>query len=131
MKARFLQAIEKRDALNNRLFSETEMRGLSKVEKQFIRNNGYKAHVVQDRVNSLMKGTYYLFIERNRMGKKQLYAYHKKQVLCPNKKDICPNAYNYECWLTFNSNENYWKFDLLNYERRFCILPNTITLIFA
>lgn len=131
MKARFLQAIEKRNKLNSRLFSETEMRGLSKVEKQFIRNNGYKAHVVQDSVNSLMKGTYYLFIERNRIGKKQLYAYHKKQVLCPNKKDICADAWNYECWLTFTSNESDWNFSQLNYERRFCTIPNTITLIFA
>lgn len=131
MKARFLQAIEKRDALNNRLFSETEMRGLSKIEKQFIRDNKYKAHVVQDSVNSLMKGTYYLFIERNRIGKKQLYAYHKKQVLCPNKRDICADAYNYECWLTFTNNESDWNFNQLNYERRFCILPTTITLIFA
>lgn len=121
MTNRILRAIKVKEEIEASLFTETDLRGLSKSEKEYIRENGYKCYVDI----SGFKGCvirYYMFINRNLLGKKQLYALTKKQSLLPNGHDISESAYNYECWLLFNANERL--FSKFNYERRFCTTPN-------
>lgn len=119
-----LQAAKK--VLENAVFTEKDLRGLSKVEKDFIRENN-------------MKKTYkdfYMFIEKNlSTGKKQLYAFHKLQSLFPNGNDICSDFINVECWLIFDSTaaKSFYKdfFSKLRFERRFCQTPSTMILLWA
>jgi hypothetical protein len=120
-KGRFECAIARKEELNNQLFTEKQMRGLSRVEKDFIRDNGY--HVALNQNGDI----FYLFISTNNLGKKQLYAISKKQSLCPNGHDINYSTLNYCCWLLFNAKKR--TFSKFAYEFRFAI-PN-VKFIFA
>lgn len=126
-KGRFQRAMDVVNELSTLKFTEKDIRGLSKCEKQFIIENDY--NVVLNQENTIgTNGTLYMFIERNRLGKKQLYAITKKQSVRPNSHDISQSAYNYECWLLFDAER--LEFSKYNYERRFCKVPN-VRLIFA
>lgn len=97
------------------VFSEKDLRGLSKYEKQFIRDN---------KMGKCFK-CFYLFIAKNQStGKKQLYAYHKLQVFFPNWRDFSAEHYNYQIWFTFDrkyytGRTSYEPFSKWNYEFRF------------
>lgn len=116
---RILKLQNRKKEMENAVFTEKDLRGLSKAEKDFIREND-------------MKKTYsmfYMFIEKNlSTGKKQLYAYHKLQSLFPNGHDISNEFQNVDCWLTFNASaKNSWFkefFDTYHFERRFCQTPS-------
>lgn len=125
---RIIRAQQTINALEERKFSEREMRGLSKAEKQFIADNGYHVRLVQNNTYfGLYNGVYYMFIARNlSTGKKQLYAITKHQSILPNEKT--DGIFNYEKWLVLNTKEVCFK--PLYYERRFCTMPN-VTLVFA
>jgi hypothetical protein len=118
--------VKELDAL---LFTNKEMRGLSKVEKDFIIENDYHVKLIQSNVIGT-NGTLYMFIAKNLLGKKQLYAITKYQSINPNGKDIagCESGNNYDVWLLFDA--RYGRFSKFYYERRFCTIPNR-RLIFA
>ena len=73
-KGRFEVATSRKIELSDKLFTEKEMRGLLRVEKDFIRENEY--HVSLNQNDEI----FYLFP----LGKKQLYAISKKQSINPN-----------------------------------------------
>jgi len=117
---RILKLQTAKKELENAVFTEKDLRGLSKNEKDFIREND-------------MKKTYkdfYMFIEKNlSTGKEQLYAYHKLQSLFPNGHDISSEFNNVDCWLIFNATakNSYYKdfFDKNHFEKRFCQTPSS------
>ena len=120
---RILKAMQVIKDLDNAYYSEKNLRGLSPLEKEFIRDNNYKLHLIQSD-----KKEFYMFIGCDLLGKKRLYALSKKQSMFPNGKDISSEAYNYECWLLFNPIN--WGFSTYFYERRFCKTP-PIKMIYA
>lgn len=125
MKDRILRACEKAKEIENRLFTEKDIRGLASCEKEYIRENGYRV------LSELPNGEkIYLFVARQVNGRKALYAITKKQSISPDGHQISKDAYNYECWLTFlKRNSGFSKFF---YERRFStIKENESVLIFA
>lgn len=62
------------------LFSEWDLRGLTAVEKDFIRDNGMKNYVdIKDFSYSGNTERVYLVIRRNSVGRKTLYGFMKKQ----------------------------------------------------
>lgn len=74
MTNRILKAIKVKEEIEASLFTETDLRGLSKSEKEYIRENGYKCYVDI----SGFKGCvirYYMFINRNLLGKTTLRTY--------------------------------------------------------
>ena len=119
---RITRACKRIKALEATNYDERDLRGLSRQEKDFIRENDYKCfydcHDVMGR-----KHRYYIFISRDlTTGKNRLYAYEKKQYLDLNGHDISSDAYNYECWLTVDLRKGYGDISRLRYERRFCNL---------
>ena len=91
---------EKFNAYFNVKFTKSEMRGLSKQEKELIRSNNYSRLFIQeDRKDRLSKIV--LFIEKDNLDKKKLYGMAKWQITCPNKKDIVymQGVHNYCVWL--------------------------------
>lgn len=116
---RIIKAMDNLKSIEAYQFTEKDLRGLTPVEKDYIRNNGYGSHVDIRPFRDGKPVRYYMFIARDLHGKKHLYALSKSQVLAINGHDICPNAYNYECWLIFNNGG----FDRYHYERRFCETP--------
>ena len=108
-------------------FTEKDIRGLTKVEKQFLIENNYNV-VLNQKGTIGTNGILYMFIAKNKLGKKQLYAITKKQSISPNAHDISQSAYNHECWLLFDVAS--CEFSKYSYERRFCQTPN-VRLIFA
>ena len=119
---RILKAQIRLNELSNKKFSEKDLRGLSKIEKEFIIENNFNVRV----------GNFFMFIDRNNIDKKQLYALSKKQLINPNGKEN--GIFNYEKWLTFNCKN--WDifgsekvFNNLYFERRFCKVPK-ISFIF-
>lgn len=109
-----LTAQQKIKNFETQVFTEKDLRGLTKKEKEFLIKNDMKVQFDQPRG---YKGftTIYLFINRNAQGKKQLYGCSKKQSINPNGHDIAPNHFNYACFLILNNG----KFDKYNYEFRF------------
>lgn len=75
------------------------MRGLSNSEKELIRTNNYKRFFNQTLDGHMAKLV--LFIEKDRLGKKRLYAMSKWQIICPNRQDVAymQGALNHEIWL--------------------------------
>ena len=127
MKDRILKALERIRQLDDAVFLQKDIRGLSKPEKHFLEENGFKVKLVQKGFTRSCTGTYYMFIARNMSsGKKQLYAIKKRQSINPNEKK--DGVFNYEKWLVFDARHG--EFCDLNYERRFCTIP-PIKLIFA
>lgn len=127
LKNRMLKAQNRIKELDSVVFFKKDLRGLSSIEKQFIVENDYK--IVFKQTNTIgTNGNVYLFIAKNKIGKKQLYAITKKQSISPNGHDISQSAFNYECWLLLDA--QLWCFSKFNYERRFCTTPNT-RMIFA
>lgn len=109
---RVLCAVKRLQALESVLYCDYDLRGLSKQEKQFIKDNGYRCYY------DCEGKRYYIFIARNlTTGKKQLYAYEKKQYLHLNQQDGA-GVFNYEKWLLVNT--RWEKISILNYVRRFC-----------
>lgn len=105
---RFLRMRKSLRAVEKFKYNEDDLRGLSACEKDFMRENGMKIYWDGDT-------RYYIFIARNlATGKKQLYAYTKKQMIDPNS-DSYGNGYSYEMWHTFR---RLYGFDCLHYERR-------------
>lgn len=104
---RILNILAKKREMCEAKFTEKDLRGLSKIEKQFIIDNNYyrvyrRCGMVWDKYAQC--GEYYiLFIGRDSLKRKRLYAYSNIQAMFPNGKDIMQNAYNYECWLTLNA----------------------------
>lgn len=111
-------------------YEEKDLRGLSKAEKEFIRENDYRNYYdqrEQDFKNGGYKVVrYYIFIKRNiSTDKPQIYAYRKEQWIDLNAqhfKIIGPDTrHNYAYWLLFDKNgyENRGKaFSRYNYEYR-------------
>ena len=114
---RILRLQSEKKRIEKRVFTEKDIKGLSKCEKEFLIENGMKATC----------GDFYMFIEKNKStGRKQLYAYHKEQSLFPN--DYKGNRFNYECWLTFDRVR--CTFSKLEYEVRFCQSPHERVILF-
>lgn len=123
---KFLAAQEKIRELSLLKFTDKQLRGLSKYEKQFIIENNY--HVQIEQVDFLKrKQTMYMFIANDSLGRKRLYAITKKQSIQPNETKMFNGYFNYECWLVFEKDKGFSKF---NFERRFCKTPN-VRLIFV
>lgn len=117
---RIARACKRIKALEATKYDEKDLSGLSRQEKEFMRENDYNCfydfHDVMGR-----KHRYYIFISRDlTTGRRRLYAYEKKQYLQLNGHDISSDAYNYECWLTIDLRKDYGEISRLRYERRFC-----------
>ena len=109
---RVLRAVKRLQALESVLYCDSDLRGLSKPEKDFIKGNEYRCFY------DCCGKRYYIFIARNlTTGKKQLYAYEKKQYLHLNQQDGA-GVFNYEKWLLVNT--RWEKISNFNYVRRFC-----------
>lgn len=92
---------ERLKALDSMKYQEYDLRGLSKPEKEFVRNNEYKCYV------DINGKRYYMFIGINSTtGKRQMYGHSKKQILNPNGHDVDDRMYNYSIWLTLNTQTN-------------------------
>lgn len=129
MKNRILDACQKAKRIEAMKFSEKELRGLSKSEKEFIRCNNYNVCINCRITVSGDPVKLYLFIAKQLNGRKALYAITKKQSINPNGHDISNEAHNYECWLVFDRGKN--GFSKFNYERRFGRMGNSEIIIFA
>ena len=115
---RILRLQSEKKRIEERVFTDKDIKGLSKVEREFIIENNMKATC----------GDFYMFIEKNKStGRKQLYAYHKEQSLFPNDYKI-GNRFNYECWLTFDRVRG--TFSKIEYEVRFCQSPHERVILF-
>jgi hypothetical protein len=114
-----LNAQENIKEMNSLKFTDKDLRGLSKEEKDFIIENNYNVAVTQyDLSGNSIK--MYLHIKRNNLGKKELFAYTKKQALRPNQKDVSKSHLNHEILLKFNAKESFYrKFNTLEFERGF------------
>lgn len=91
MKGRILRAAQRAKQTEARKFTE----------KEFIRDNDYKGVISQ-----FMNGRaqlLYMFIAKQRNGRKALYAITKRQSIRPNGRDFCPAGLNYWYWLTFDA----------------------------
>lgn len=129
MESRILRAIKKAKRIEAMKFTEKDLRGLSKYEKEFIQNHDYNVCINCRITVSGDPVKLYLFISKQMNGRKALYAYTKKQSINPNGHDISMEAYNYECWLMFDRITN--GFSKFSYERRFCKMGNSEIIIFA
>jgi hypothetical protein len=108
---RVLRSFRRLQVLESVLYCDYDLRGLSKSEKDFIRGNEYRCYY------DCGGKRFYIFIARNlTTGKKQLYAYEKKQYFTPNAQDA-NGVFNYEKWLLVNT--RWEKISVFNYERRF------------
>lgn len=97
-------------------FNEYDLRGLSKAEKEFIRENEMKSYYDCCDLHGKMN-RYYIFINTDKTtGKRHIYAYSKKQWLNPNGKDI-GDYWNYAYWLTIDTKRG--EISKYNYEYRF------------
>ena len=114
-----LNAQEKIKEMNSLKFTDKDLRGLSKAEKDFIIENNYKISVKQyDLSGNSIK--MYLHIKRNNLGKKELFAYTKTQALRPNDRDISKSHLNHEILLKFHARESFYhKFNTFEFERGF------------
>lgn len=72
-------------------FTEKEMRGLTEQEKEFIRENDYKKYWDGDETR------FYMWIQKNPLGKKQLFAFAKWQIIDPNGAGLYGKL-NYRYW---------------------------------
>ena len=124
---RIFRAVKRFKALEATDYQESDLRGLSKPEKEFIRENGMKCWYDFCDVMG-REHRYYIFMAKDlTTGRKRLYAYEKKQLLLPNGNDISSSAFNYECWLTVDLRKGYAEISRHRYERRFC---NVLSPIF-
>ena len=131
---KYLRMQKRLRAVEDVTYTEWDLRGLSPREKEFVRENQYKCYIDRQQldgkaplrynrsIGAHVVGTsmnrYYIFIARDlATGKKKLYAYSKKQYLNYSGHDICPDYWNYECWLTVDTNRG--DINKFNYERRF------------
>lgn len=103
MENRILNAQKRLRALEAEVFTEKDLRGLSKIEKEFVRENGYKKIYDVQSAYRFETGRFFLFINRNRLGKMQLYALRKDMLLrtCRANKNY-PTCWNCEVWLEFH-----------------------------
>lgn len=97
-------------------YTEYDLRGLSKAEKEFMRENDMKSYYdCRDVLGKMHR--YYIFINTDKTtGKKRIYAYDKMQWLKPNGKDI-GDYWNYAYWLTIDTKRG--EISKYNYEYRF------------
>ena len=117
---RILRVVKRIKALEATTYQESDLRGLSKPEKEFIRENDMKCWYDYSDVMG-RNHRYYIFIAKDlTTGRKRLYAYEKKQFMMPNGNDISKSAFNYECWLTVDLHKGYAEISRHRYERRFC-----------
>ena len=123
MQDRILKASNKAKKIEAMKFTEKELRGLTKAEKDFVKENDYKVCLNQDGIKL------YMFVAKQLNGRKALYDITKKQSINPNGHDISNEAYNYECWLLFDKKRN--GFSKLYYERRFCKVGKSEIIIHA
>lgn len=108
---RIIRAQNRIRAFESVSYSEYDLRGLSKAEKEFMQENEMKSYF------DCEGNRYYLFIRRNKTtGKKQLYAYEKKQWMNLNGRDF-KTDWNYAFWLTIDTRRN--SISKFNYEYRF------------
>ena len=130
MKDRILKACKRAKEIESRFFTEKEMRGLTNDEKEFIRDNDYNV-CVSACIDAFgdKKQKLYMFIARQRNGRKALYAITKWQSVYPGGKDFAPCVYNYQCWMTFSKKEN--GFSKFYYEFRFSTMDNSELIINA
>lgn len=106
-----LRAQNRIRAFESVTYSEYDLRGLSKAEKEFMRENEMKSYFDYE------GSRYYIFIRNNKTtGKKQLYAYEKKQWMNLNGRDF-KTDWNYAFWLTIDTKHN--RISRFNYEYRF------------
>lgn len=113
---RFYRAQIRVKVFEETLFNEYDLRGLSKAEKEFIRENGMKSYYdCRDILGKMHR--YYIFINKDKAtDKKHIYAYDKMQWLKPNGKDI-GDYWNYAYWLTIDTKRG--EISKYNYEYRF------------
>lgn len=116
MKGRILRAAQRAKQIEDRKFTEKDLRGLTKAEKEFVRENDYKG--VTTSVMNGRKQLLYMFVAKQRNGRKALYAITKRQSIRPNGKDFCSAGLNYWYWLTFDA--KHAGFSSSFYECRFC-----------
>lgn len=128
--ARILSALKKAKEIEARKFTEKDLRGLTNAEKEFIRDNDYNV-CVSASIDAFgkRKQKLYMFIARQRNGRKALYAITKWQSVYPGGKDFAEGAYNYQCWMTFSKKEN--GFSKFYYEFRFFTMDNSELIINA
>lgn len=103
MDNRILRAQNAWKALCQEHFTEKDLRGLSAKEKEFIRDHAYFRVITIDSVYSWIRGRYILYIDRNKNGRRQIYAMRKDQLIQSAKAStFFPRNGNTEVWLTFN-----------------------------
>ena len=128
--ARILAALKKAKEIEARKFTEKDLRGLTNAEKDFIRDNDYNV-CVSTSIDAFgrRKQKLYMFIARQRNGRKALYAITKWQSVYPDGRDFAKGVYNYQCWMTFSKKDN--GFSKSYYEFRFCDIGNSELIINA
>jgi len=122
---RILRMAKRLKAVESVTYTEWELRGLSKREKEFMRENGMKCYVdlwqegyKWNYKKGNRKNRYYIFIKRDlTTGKPRLYAMHKEQWIQPNRHTV-GNGWDYEFWLTVDLH-NGCDICRFNYEHRF------------
>ncbi len=98
---RFLKAQNRIRIFESVSYSEYDLRGLSKNEKEFMRDNDMRSYYDCRDYSGKMR-RYYLFVKKNKTtGKKQLYAYEKTQWMRPDGQEL--GSWNYQYWLVVNT----------------------------
>lgn len=83
---KYLLSQKRFHAIESVQFNEYDLRGLSKAEKNYIRENDFRTYIeLTDELGNTTK--YYLFITKDlTTNKPRLYAFSKHQLLCVNEK---------------------------------------------
>lgn len=103
-------------------YNEYDLRGLTNIEKDFIRENGMKNYIdICDFSYTGKTERVYLFIRKNSVGRKVLGGFMKKQWIDLNADHFTPfgdhAGFNYDKILTFRPSEYNSPFSILYYER--------------
>lgn len=99
---RNLVRAERAKKFEQSLFTEKDLRGLSKPEKEFIRENNYHVYYQQKDTTYKHFDKIILFVARDKTtNKKRLYGLTKWQLINPNLCDTAwgQKSWNYQYWL--------------------------------
>lgn len=132
---KILQLMKKWELFKQQKFTEKDIRGLSKREKDFIRANEYNVVYFQKTTYKHMDKIV-LFIDKDMVtGKKRLYGQTKWRMMLPNGEfdDAAPQSAGnptrivYDRWLIPRLDNVGTKWEVFNYywfEQRFCTVPH-------
>lgn len=114
-------------------YNEWDLRGLTNIEKDFIRENGMKNYIdIRDFSCTGKTERIYLIIRKNSVGRKVLCGFMKKQWIDLNADYFTPFGknvgFNYDKVLTFRPDRGNSPFSVFDYERIFHHMVNPFGL---